>query len=89
MKVDPAFPQSLPSGPDEGNMYYYGISRRDYFAAKAMAAMIVAASTSDDNCLTRLKRWVFGGGVRIMHNTPDTITSSVRAYAHADAGTKT
>lgn len=37
----PAFPQThfLPDG---GSVSYYGMSLRDYFAAKAMAALIIS-----------------------------------------------
>lgn len=37
----PAFPQThfLPDG---GSVSYYGVSLRDYFAAKAMAALIIS-----------------------------------------------
>lgn len=29
-----AFPQAIPNGPDEGSTYHFGLTARDYFAAK-------------------------------------------------------
>lgn len=58
---------------------------RDYFAAKAMEAIISATVMRDDGLLDRIWRFIVGEGMRANFSTANTDEAATRAYAHADA----
>jgi len=56
MKIDPAFPLTLPSVDGDSNYYYHGMTLRDYFAAKAMQGMLTGTlGRFDDGTLSAYK----------------------------------
>lgn len=82
----PAFPQQSGVGCD-GTWKIdssEGMTLRDYFAAKAMAAIIHAATLRDDGIGRRLLRLCFGKRVAVWWSTPHPDQIATRSYMHAD-----
>lgn len=73
----PAFPQ------DAHDWSYFGITVRDYFAAKAMQSLIAGAVVRKETLFVRVFTFLFGGSRVFLAPNPDSVSNA--AYQHADA----